>query len=93
MESLEYMTGLRFNLSKYYPLEDLDPTGMAKTFGDLNLEFYTKLFKMAKTIGDMNGARKQGFGYGVQVDIKTVSTEDKMKMALVDFDNIANWKN
>lgn len=37
MESLEYMTGLRFNLGKSYPMEDLDPNGMAKTFGDLNL--------------------------------------------------------
>lgn len=41
----------------------------------------------------MSGARKQGFGYGVQVDIKTVSSEDKIKMAFIDFDNIVSEKN
>ena len=34
---LEYMTGLRFNLGTYLPLEDLDKDGMNKTYGDLHL--------------------------------------------------------
>lgn len=68
------MTGLRFNLGKCKSLEELDPVGMSKTMGDLHLEFYTKLFKFAKTIADMNGAKKQGFTYFEKVDIKCVPT-------------------
>lgn len=31
------MTGLTFKLGVNSPLEDLDPVGMSKTFGDLHL--------------------------------------------------------
>lgn len=45
---LEYMTGLRFNFGNCRPLEQLDPVGMEKTYGDLHLQFYTKLYKFGQ---------------------------------------------
>lgn len=39
----------------------------------------------AKFLSEMNGARKQGFSYYVEVDIKCVPDEEKLKIAFNDF--------
>lgn len=40
--------------------------------GDLHIEAFTKLFKFGKSLGDLNGARKQGLMYHVKIDIKSI---------------------
>jgi len=81
MHELEMMTGLRFNLGNYKSLEQLDPSISTKTMGDMHLDFFTRLFMRSQTLGDMNGARKQGFLYKVKVDVDCISLENKSKMA------------
>lgn len=75
------MTGLRFNLGNCKPLEELDPTGLNQTMGDLHLSFYTKLFKRSLNLTEMNAARLQGLTYKVKIDIDCISAEERIKMA------------
>lgn len=50
------------------------------------------MFKNAKTLADMNAARKQGYTYHVKVDMKCLPIEEKVKLAEQDFESIISEK-
>jgi hypothetical protein len=65
LQSLEMMTGLRFNLGDCKDLLELDEIGLSKAMGELHLEFYTRYFIRANSFEKMRELQRDGLKYGV----------------------------